>query len=210
MDDLFFLLLPHLFTLLCGVDVSYETPPFNQELSFLPRLFNHLRFGIPLILFPGTSFTITILPTYSSSLLNTCPCHFNLLSCTFLDMSPALTVPPIISFLILSSLVTHSSIFLTTSCPPHPTSSLALSSVPSSRHRTSLFILLQRCISNIDRQVSHNVRTNYNVLLEWPRIAALLYNPSCRLENGYCDSFRAWFKVKRGAKTTTVSFKVTK
>ena len=38
--------------------------------SFL-MLSNHLRFG-PLLLFPGTSITITLLPTYSSSLLNTC------------------------------------------------------------------------------------------------------------------------------------------
>ena len=48
-------------------------------------LSNHLRFGLPLLLFPGTS--ITLLPTYSSSLLDTCPYHFNLLSCTFLDVS---------------------------------------------------------------------------------------------------------------------------
>ena len=33
-------------------------------------LSNHLRFGLPLVLFPGTSITITLLPTYSSSLLN--------------------------------------------------------------------------------------------------------------------------------------------
>ena len=45
-------------------------------------LSNHLRCGLPLLLFPGTSITITLLPTYSSSLFNTCPYHFNLLSCT--------------------------------------------------------------------------------------------------------------------------------
>ena len=32
---------------------------------------------------PGTSITITLLPTYPSSLLITCPYHVNLLSCTF-------------------------------------------------------------------------------------------------------------------------------
>ena len=69
-------------------------------------LWNHLRFGLPLLLFPGTFITITLLPTYSSSRLNTCPCHFNLLSCTFLDISPTFVVPLIISFPILSSLVT--------------------------------------------------------------------------------------------------------
>ena len=71
-----------------------------------PMLSNHLRFGLPLLLFPGTSVAITLLPTYSSSLLNTCPYHFNLLSCTFLDIYPTFVVPLILSFLILSSLVT--------------------------------------------------------------------------------------------------------
>ena len=35
----------------------------------------------------------------------TCPYHFNLLSCTFLDISPTFVVPLILSFLILSSMV---------------------------------------------------------------------------------------------------------
>ena len=71
-------------------------------------LSNYLRFGLPLLLFPGTSIAITLLPTYSSSLRNTCPWpyHFNLLSCTFLDISPTFGVPLILPFLILSSLVT--------------------------------------------------------------------------------------------------------
>ena len=69
-------------------------------------LSNHLRFGLPLLLFPGTSIPITLFPTYSSSLLETCPYHFNLLSCTFLDISPTFVVPLILSFLILYILVT--------------------------------------------------------------------------------------------------------
>ena len=76
-----------------------------SDKSFL-MLSNHLRFGLPLLLFPGTSIAITLLPTYSSSLLNTCPYYFNLLSCTFLNISPTFVVPLILSFLILSSLVT--------------------------------------------------------------------------------------------------------
>ena len=76
-----------------------------SDKSFL-MLSNHLRFGLPLLLFPGTSIAITLLPTYSSSLLNTCPYHFNLLYCTFLDISPTFVVPLILSFLILSSSVT--------------------------------------------------------------------------------------------------------
>ena len=78
---------------------------YLSDKSFL-MLSNHLRFGLPLLLFPGTSIAITLLPTYPSSLLNTCPYHFNLLSCTFLDISLTFVVPLILSFPILSSLVT--------------------------------------------------------------------------------------------------------
>ena len=53
---------------------------------------------------PGPS--ITRLPIYSYSLLKTCSYHFHLLSCTFLDISPTFVVPLVLSFLILSSLVT--------------------------------------------------------------------------------------------------------
>ena len=87
-------------------------PPFSPVLralsdkSFL-MLSIHPRFGLPLLLFPGTSIAITLLPTYSSSLHSTCPYQvFNLLSCTFLDISLTFVVPLILSFLILSSLVT--------------------------------------------------------------------------------------------------------
>ena len=73
-----------------------------SDKSFL-MLSNQLRFGLPLILF---LITITLLPMYSSPHLEKCPCHFNLLSCTFLDISPTFIVPPILSFLILSRLVT--------------------------------------------------------------------------------------------------------
>ena len=101
------------FTLLCGVDVSRETPPSCassldnslSDKSFL-MLSNHLCFGLPLLLFPGTSIPITLFPTFSSSPPKACPYHFNLLSCTFLDISPTFVVPLILSFLILSILVT--------------------------------------------------------------------------------------------------------
>ena len=69
------------------------------------KLSNHFRFGLPLLLFHGTSITTTLLPIHSSSLLKTCPYHFKLLSCTFLDISPTFANPLILSFLILSSLV---------------------------------------------------------------------------------------------------------
>ena len=77
-----------------------------SDKSFLIQS-NHLRFGLPLLLFPGTSIAIILLPTCSSSLLNTCPYHVNLLSCTFFDISPTFVVSLILSFLILSSLVTQ-------------------------------------------------------------------------------------------------------
>ena len=71
-----------------------------SDKSFL-MLSNHLRFGLPLLLFPDTSIAIPLLPTYSSSLLSTCPYDLNLLSCTFLNISPTFVVPLILSFLIL-------------------------------------------------------------------------------------------------------------
>ena len=77
---------------------SSSTDNSLPDKSFL-MLSNHVRFGLPLLFFPGTSIAITLLPTYSSSPLNTCPCHFNLLSWTFLDISPFFAVPMILSFL---------------------------------------------------------------------------------------------------------------
>ena len=120
---------------------SSSDNPLSDK-SFL-MLSNHLRFGLPLLLFPGTSIPITLFPTYSSSLLETCPYHFNLLSCTFLDISPTFVVPLILSFLILFILVTP---LIHLNIPPHPTSSRVLSSLPTSRHRASLLVLQLSCI----------------------------------------------------------------
>ena len=71
-----------------------------SDISFL-MLSNHLRFGLLLLLFPGTSIPITLLPTYSSSLLNTC-------QSTFLDFLGYFSHlrRPLLSFLILSILAT--------------------------------------------------------------------------------------------------------
>ena len=57
-----------------NVTRSCASSPDNSlsDKSFL-MLSNHLRFGLPLLLFPGISITITLLPMYSSSLLNACP-----------------------------------------------------------------------------------------------------------------------------------------
>ena len=109
------------FPILCGIDVSYYTLPVNPALCFVPVQFslrqavpdvimlsNHLRFRLPLLLFQGTSITttITLLPTHSSSIPNTCPYQFKLRSCTFLDISPTFAIPLIRSSLIQSTLVT--------------------------------------------------------------------------------------------------------
>ena len=60
--------------------LTRSSSPYNSLSNKLfLMLSNHLRFGLPLLLFPGSSIPITLLPTYSSSLLNTCPYHFNLL-----------------------------------------------------------------------------------------------------------------------------------
>ena len=108
-------------------------------------LSNHLRFGLPLLLFPGTSIAITLLHMYSSALLSTCPYHFNLLSCTFLDISPTSAVPLILSFLILSSFVNpliHINILISATSNFF---SCAFFTAQVS-HRTSLLVLQLYCI----------------------------------------------------------------
>ena len=44
----------------------------------------NLLFGLPLLLFPGNSISIIFLPTYSWSLLMTCPYHLSLPSLIFI------------------------------------------------------------------------------------------------------------------------------
>ena len=80
-----------------------SSPDSSLSDKSLLMLSNHLhRSSSPFP--PGPS--ITRLPIYSYSLLKTCSYHFHLLSCTFLDISPTFVVPLVLSFLILSSLVT--------------------------------------------------------------------------------------------------------
>ena len=66
----------------------------------------NLLFGLPLLLFPGNSISIIFLPTYSWSLLMTCPYHLSLPSLIFISNRSTLTVLLMYSFLILSFLVT--------------------------------------------------------------------------------------------------------
>ena len=104
---------------------SCASSPENSlsDKSFL-MLSNHLHFGLPLLLFPGTFIPITLLPTYSSSLLK-----------TWIRLQPTLLRflgnfshfrRPSNSF-IPNSVHLGDSTHPTTSFPPHPTSSLVLS-----------------------------------------------------------------------------------
>ena len=85
---------------------SYTSPdsPFSLRSSFTQSA--RLFFGLPLLQLPCTSIPITLFPTYSSSLLITCPYHRILRSWTFFEISPTSVLPLIFSFLILSLLVT--------------------------------------------------------------------------------------------------------
>ena len=53
-----------------------------------------------------SSTTPSLFCPHRISLLNTCPYNLKLLYCTFLDISPTFAIPLILSFLMLSSLVT--------------------------------------------------------------------------------------------------------
>ena len=97
------------------VDVSHEPPPLKSVLRYLPWLFSSPTSRSWCYLTTSASVFLTYFPlhlhhhhslaTYSSSLFNTCPYHFNILFCTFLDISPTFVVQLILSFLILTSLV---------------------------------------------------------------------------------------------------------
>ena len=84
-----------------------------MSISFTPTFFissfttsKNLLFGLPLLLFPGNSISIIFLPTYSWSLLMTCPYHLSLPSLIFIPYCSTLTVLLMCLFLILSFLVT--------------------------------------------------------------------------------------------------------
>ena len=92
---------------------SSPDSPFSLRSSFTQSI--HLFFGLPLLLLPYTSIPITLFPTYSSSLLITCPYHRILRSWTFFEIAPTFVLPLIYSLLILSKLVTphiHRNIFI--------------------------------------------------------------------------------------------------
>ena len=146
---LFFLILSHI---LCEVDVSYETPPFIPVLRFLPcnplsdksflMLSSHLRFGL------HHHHSLAHMFYFLSQ-------YMPILFCIFLDiiLFRALFCP---AWCIHSSILTF--LFLL-----NPTSSLVLSSVPMSCHRTSLpevlvLVLLPQYVSS---------ELIYTVLITW-------------------------------------------
>ena len=95
--------------------VAYKQPVLCVFLPDIPfsvktclMLSTHLHFSHNFLLF-CTSITSTLLPTYSSSLLMTCSYHFNLLSCTFVDISSTFVVRVIFrASKVKPSFVTHS------------------------------------------------------------------------------------------------------
>ena len=85
----------------------------STSISFAPTTLTsyfttskNLLFGLPLLLFSGNSISIIFLPTYSWSLLMTCPYHLSLPSLIFISNRSTLTVLLMCLFLILSFLVT--------------------------------------------------------------------------------------------------------
>ena len=93
--------------------IFLQTVLFSTSVSFAPIYLissftrsKNLLFGLPLFLFPGNSISIIFLPTYSWSLLMTCPYHLSLLSLIFIPNHSTLTAPLMYSFLILSFLIT--------------------------------------------------------------------------------------------------------
>lgn len=79
---------------------------FSSLKSLWSNLPFHPLLGLPLPLLLSSSILAIRFPTYFSSLLITCSCYFNFLSCIFLDISNTLGIPWI-PLLILSSLVLH-------------------------------------------------------------------------------------------------------
>ena len=66
----------------------------------------HVRFGCPLLLFPGMSTSSILLTICSSFILLTWPYHFSRFSVIFFDACTTLVVPLMCAFRILSLLVT--------------------------------------------------------------------------------------------------------
>ena len=76
----------HIF--LSSTSVSFT--PTSSISSFTAS--KNLLFGLPLLLFPGNSISIIFLPTYSWSLLMTCPYHLSLPSLIFIPNCSTSTV----------------------------------------------------------------------------------------------------------------------
>ena len=93
--------------------IILQTVLSSTSISFTPTcpiffftISKNLLFGLPLFLFPSSSISIIILPTYSWSLLMTCSYHLSLPSLIFIPNRSTLTLLLMYSFLILSFLVT--------------------------------------------------------------------------------------------------------
>ena len=80
----------HIF--LSSMSISFTPTSFISSFTTSKNLF----FGLPLLLFPGNSISIIFLPTYSWSLLMTCPYHLSLdlYKCVIIVLINQLTQKP--------------------------------------------------------------------------------------------------------------------
>ena len=79
--------------------MSFSLAPTSPIYFFTTS--RNLLFGLPLFLFFTNTISITLLPTYSRSLLMTCPYHLSLPFFIFIPNRSTLTVPLMYSFVLL-------------------------------------------------------------------------------------------------------------
>ena len=112
----------------CPFQYYYYTSPLNSVLrasspdnslsdKSLLMLSNTCPSVFLSFFFPAPHHSLAHIVFFSSKYMDARAYHFNLLSCTFLDISPTFVVPLFLSFVILSSLVTsliHLNILIST------------------------------------------------------------------------------------------------
>ena len=164
-----------LYLFFCGIDVSYDMSPVNSVLrasspdnslsdKLFLMLFNHLRFVLPLVLFLGTSIhqhhSLAHIFFFSSKCMYV---HIPLQP-TFLHFLWYFSHlrRPSISF-INNSVKLGDSFILTSSFPPHPTSSRAFFTAHVPASYISLLVLQPSCIGDyfaLDSQTYYSTTQN--------------------------------------------------
>ena len=109
-SHLFSLILRSMFLTSCLHTARFGISSPDSHFSVPFTLSIHLCFGLPFLLFPSTSILIIFVTTYSSSLLMTCPYHFNLLwNPDFLGYFSHFCCPPFIPYSVHLFNTTHPS-----------------------------------------------------------------------------------------------------